>query len=180
VLLRKLGGFEGKARAHGVIPTAALLTCRWQLRTHAVTPAVTPAVSPVKTVTPVTRAGNKSTVLIAATNRPQDLDAALLSRFELSIAFPLPEPAARKGIFALYARHLDNSALDRLASISDGASGRDIRDVCEAAERRWAARRVRKESVAAGQPLPPIEEYAACMQQRSATHEAYAQRKWRA
>jgi len=129
-------------------------------------------------------------VLIAATNRPQDfssvtlphqdLDAALLSRFELSIAFPLPEPAARKGIFALYARHLDNSALDRLASISDGASGRDIRDVCEAAERRWAARRVRKESVAAGQPLPPIEEYAACMQQRSATHEAYAQRKWRA
>jgi len=108
-------------------------------------------------------------VLIAATNRPQDLDAALLSRFELSIAFPLPEPAARKGIFALYARHLDNSALDRLASISDGASGRDIRDVCEAAERRWAARRVRKESVAAGQPLPPIEEYAACMQQRSAT-----------
>ena len=43
--------------------------------------------------------GNKSTVLVAATNRPQDLDAALLSRFELSVRFPLPEPAARRGIF---------------------------------------------------------------------------------
>ena len=83
-------------------------------------------------------------------------------------------------VTALYARHLDAPSLERLVAQSEGASGRDIRDVCEAAERRWAARRVRKEKVAEMQPLPPAEEYSACMQQRAVTHDAYAQRRWRA
>ena len=38
---------------------------------------------------------NASTVLIAATNRPQDLDAALTSRFELAVRFPLPDQSTR-------------------------------------------------------------------------------------
>ena len=46
------------------------------------------------------------------------------------------------------------------AAASDGASGRDLRDVCEAAERKWAAKRVRQEGAAKGKALPPATEYA--------------------
>lgn len=105
-------------------------------------------------------------MLIAATNRPQDLDSALLSRFELSIPFPLPSAPERERIFAVYAQHLPADALRALADSADGASGRDIRDVCEAAERRWAARRVREESATRGVALPPVSEYADCLRQR--------------
>ena len=109
---------------------------------------------------------NTSTVLIAATNRPRDLDAALVSRFELAIKFPLPDDATRRAILALYAKHLSPSDQAALAAQSDGASGRDLRDVCEAAERKWAARRVRNEEVTREQPLPPAEEYATALRRR--------------
>ncbi len=42
-----------------------------------------------------------SQVLIAATNRPTDLDAALTSRFELAVKFPLPDEQTRKEILSL-------------------------------------------------------------------------------
>lgn len=54
----------------------------------------------------------------------------------------------------------------RLGEASDGASGRDLRDVCEAAERRWAARLVRKEAATEGHPLPPASEYVASLEER--------------
>ena len=75
---------------------------------------------------------------IGATNRTQDLDRALLSRFDTIIRFPLPNASERAGIFRRYARHLEPDALEPLARGSDGLSGRSIQDVCEYAERRWA------------------------------------------
>lgn len=75
---------------------------------------------------------------IGATNRSQDLDRALISRFDQTIHFPLPDGAERAAIFARYARHLANEDLIRLGSASGGLSGRTIQDVCEYAERRWA------------------------------------------
>ena len=109
---------------------------------------------------------NKSTVLIAATNRPQDLDPALISRFEVSVNFPKPDADTRQAIFALYAKHLSDDERVGLAAASSGASGRDLRDVCEAAERRWAARRVRKEAQTHGRTLPPAAEYEAALRER--------------
>lgn len=109
---------------------------------------------------------NASTVVIAATNRPQDLDAALLSRFELSINFPLPDAPTREAILRLYARHLPPNESANLAAAAEGASGRDLRDVCEAAERRWAARRVRSEAITRGQALPPAAEYRDALRAR--------------
>ena len=103
------------------------------------------------------------TVLIAATNRPQDLDAALTSRFEQCVRFPLPDVATREAIIGLYAKHLDGVERGRLAKESDGASGRDLRDVCEAAERKWAAKRVRAEVKG---KLPTIEEYERALRER--------------
>lgn len=111
---------------------------------------------------------NTSTVLIAATNRPQDLDAALTSRFELAVRFPLPDQSARSAILRLYAQHLLPAEREQLAAVADGASGRDLRDVCEAAERTWAARRVRGERATQGVPLPPATEYAEALEQRRA------------
>ena len=145
---------------------------------------------------------NASTVLIAATNRPQvsprcpsppishlpspsslsppglcptpriswqqDLDAALVSRFELTVHFPLPDQPTRRAILELYAKHLQDAERADLAAAAQGASGRDLRDVCEAAERRWAARRVRQESVAKARLLPPVDEYRAALRERLA------------
>ena len=51
------------------------------------------------------REENKN-VLICATNRKQDLDSALLSRFDVAIKFDLPTKEARKAIFSRYAKHL--------------------------------------------------------------------------
>ena len=66
----------------------------------------------------------------------------------------------------MYAKHLPPEERANLAAASRGASGRDLRDVCEAAERRWAARRVREEAVTKGKPLPPALEYRDALRQR--------------
>ena len=75
---------------------------------------------------------------IGATNRRQDLDRALISRFDQSIHFPLPDGAERAAIFGRYARHLGNEELLKLGGKTNGLSGRTIQDACEYAERRWA------------------------------------------
>lgn len=94
---------------------------------------------------------------IGATNRSEDLDRALLSRFDHIIEFPLPDPDERKAIFAYYAQHLDDGELSNLADISDGLSGRHIEDVCEYAERRRARELIRTGEEASP---PPMELYA--------------------
>ena len=75
---------------------------------------------------------------IGATNRAQDLDRALMSRFDQTISFPLPNTVERGAIFGRYARHLSNEELLQLGGASAGLSGRTIQDACEYAERRWA------------------------------------------
>jgi hypothetical protein len=95
---------------------------------------------------------------IGATNRTQDLDGALLSRFDTIIRFPLPNASERAGIFRRYARHLETGDLETLARGSEGLSGRSIQDICEYAERRRA-----RTIIAAGGDLqaspPPPELY---------------------
>ena len=78
--------------------------------------------------------------MIGATNRKQDLDPALVSRFSASIAFGLPDEACRRDIVRQYARHLRDAELQTLAQATPGLSGRDIRDLAECAERRWASK----------------------------------------
>lgn len=41
---------------------------------------------------------SKRSVVIGATNRKGDLDAALVSRFDTIVAFPLPDHACRCGL----------------------------------------------------------------------------------
>lgn len=100
---------------------------------------------------------SKRTIVIGATNRKQDVDPALLSRFDSSIKFDLPDVECRSLIIEQYAQHLTKSDVQKLVSETEGMSGRDLRDVCEQTERTWASKIVREE-VQGGQ-LPGVEEY---------------------
>lgn len=84
-------------------------------------------------------------LVVCATNRRTDLDPALQSRFSKVISFPVPDGPSRVAIFRRYARHLTDAQLHSLATEAVGFAGRDIKSVCEDAERRWAARMLRGE-----------------------------------
>jgi SpoVK/Ycf46/Vps4 family AAA+-type ATPase len=85
--------------------------------------------------------GKSNSILICATNRKEDLDAALLSRFDLMIKYNLPDFETRQEIFRRYAKHLNQkNSYDTLANISSGLSCRDLKEACEQAERICASR----------------------------------------
>ena len=79
---------------------------------------------------------------IAATNRPWDLDAAVLSRFEKKILIPLPDLTARRAILQI---HLEKRGfkvetdLTDLARASEGYSGREIERLCKEVTTRMVA-----------------------------------------
>ncbi|XP_062088274.1 uncharacterized protein LOC133794861 [Humulus lupulus] len=104
---------------------------------------------------------DKRVVVIAATNRKQDLDPALISRFDSLITFGLPDQQTRQEIAAQYAKHLTKSELDELAAVTEEMSGRDIREVCQQAERSWASKIIRGQAARDGEQglLPPLKEY---------------------
>lgn len=97
-----------------------------------------------------------NTITVGATNRKTDLDSALISRFDQTIYFPLPNEMERSAIFSNYAKHFSEDELKALSKISDGLSGRNIKDICEYAERRWARKLIIKKQEAS---VPPLDYY---------------------
>lgn len=88
--------------------------------------------------------GKPKTITLGATNRKQDLDPALLSRFDKSIYFPLPNLEERAEILGNYAVHLSlEDRLDISGHLED-LSGRNIKDYCDYTERRWASHLIEK------------------------------------
>jgi SpoVK/Ycf46/Vps4 family AAA+-type ATPase len=66
---------------------------------------------------------------IAATNRPWDLDPAVLSRFEKKILIPLPDAAAREAVLRILlerAGFATDVPYAELARLTDGYSGREL------------------------------------------------------
>ncbi len=102
---------------------------------------------------------------IGATNRAQDLDHALLSRFDHIISFPLPNAEERAAIFHGYAIHLTEQDCRTLGEAATAFSGRNIKDACERAERRWV-RRLIGQSATDLSP-PPVEVYAEAVRERA-------------
>ncbi|WP_170229360.1 ATP-binding protein [Polyangium fumosum] len=96
-------------------------------------------------------------VVIGATNRKDDLDPALLSRFNLFVHFPLPDAEERAAILAYYAKHLGPEELRSLAEKAEGRSGRELEDGCGVAERMWASQII---ATNASVTPPPVETYA--------------------
>lgn len=88
---------------------------------------------------------NSNVLVICATNRKKDLDPALISRTDMSIRFELPDEKTRSQIFGRYAKQLKQEELDKLGAKAIALSGRDISDLCQDAERRWASKYIRKE-----------------------------------
>lgn len=75
--------------------------------------------------------------VIGSTNKPWDLDWPFIRRFQKRIFVPLPDRRARQQMFKLYTKNLrqtSNVNLDRLARMSEGFSGSDIRDICQSAQ----------------------------------------------
>jgi len=78
---------------------------------------------------------NLHVYVIGATNKPWSLDWPFIRRFQKRILVPLPDYFARLQIFKLYTMHLKLAAgvdLHELARLSEGFSGSDLRDMCQA------------------------------------------------
>ncbi len=87
---------------------------------------------------------NESVIVLAATNRPDVLDPALLrpGRFDRHITVDRPNHKGRLAIFKVHVRDVplaDNVDLDRLASGTVGLTGADIRNLVNEAAL-WATR----------------------------------------
>ena len=75
--------------------------------------------------------------VIGATNKPWSLDHPFLRRFQKRIYVSLPSVEAREKLFTLYANQLKLDSkvrLHTLASIFDGYSASDIKDICQAVQ----------------------------------------------
>ena len=106
---------------------------------------------------------NNRAIMIGATNRKEDLDPALISRFDASVYFHLPNLEERIAIFGNYAQHLSTNELERIGQESEGVSGRNIKDICEQSERKWASKILRKEELV---EIPPLAEYLKSLKSR--------------
>ena len=72
---------------------------------------------------------------IGATNRKDDLDQALLSRFETIIEFPYPKKEDIINILAIYAKHLSSQEKELLTEKLLNQAPRFIQSVCKKSER---------------------------------------------
>jgi SpoVK/Ycf46/Vps4 family AAA+-type ATPase len=85
----------------------------------------------------VDKGRNLHVYVIGATNKPWDLDWAFIRRFQKRILVPLPDHHTRLMMLKLYTGNLQIAQdvdLHELARLSEGFSGSDIRDVCQAAQ----------------------------------------------
>ena len=77
---------------------------------------------------------DKPLLVLGATNRPWDIDNAMLSRFEKRVHVPIPDLKARVGIFKIHTEGVNSSLTDEdfveLAVRTEGYSGRDIANIC--------------------------------------------------
>ncbi|MEM3684872.1 MAG: ATP-binding protein [Conexivisphaerales archaeon] len=84
--------------------------------------------------------GHKRPVyVLAATNKPWQLDTPFLRRFEKRIYVALPDTSARRYMFEQYTKPLrldENVSLTELARLSENYSGSDIKDICQAVQLR--------------------------------------------
>ena len=91
----------------------------------------------------------KNVMVLAATNRPWDLDEAIRRRLEKRIYIPLPTAVGRKQLFDINLKGIelsDDLDFDKLIQITDGYSGADLANVC-----RDAAMMPLRKKIASGQ-----------------------------
>lgn len=75
-------------------------------------------------------------MVLAATNRPWDLDEAIRRRLEKRVYIPLPTHVGRKHLFSINLKGIDLNEdvdFDKLVAKTEGYSGADISNVCREA-----------------------------------------------
>lgn len=80
----------------------------------------------------------KNFITIGATNRKEDIDEALMSRFDTVIDFPLPAKDDIAALLGNWATHLGDDNRIKIAEKLQGLSPRTIKDICNRAERTQA------------------------------------------
>jgi len=91
--------------------------------------------------------GTRQVMVLAATNRPWDLDEALRRRLEKRIYIPLPEAEGRKQLFEINLREVKlgtDVAVQGLVDKTKGYSGADVTNVCREAAMMGLRRRMQK------------------------------------
>jgi transitional endoplasmic reticulum ATPase len=95
--------------------------------------------------------GREGVIVLAATNRPELIDTALLrpGRFDLVVELHLPDENERRAIFAVHLRDrpiAPEVTIEELARLTAGRSGADIEAICRRAAllalREWIAPRL--------------------------------------
>lgn len=72
-------------------------------------------------------------IVMGATNRPQDLDRAILRRMPATFHIPMPTQPQRKQILDLILNNepiSDDVTISRIANLTEGFSGSDLRELC--------------------------------------------------
>jgi ATP-dependent 26S proteasome regulatory subunit len=81
--------------------------------------------------------GQQGIFVLAATNRPDQLDPAVLrgGRLSRTIEIPAPGPAGRMGLLRLFTKKMPlfGVNLDAVVAATEGASGADLRALCQQA-----------------------------------------------
>ncbi len=78
----------------------------------------------------------KIVMVLAATNRPWDLDEALRRRFEKRVYIPLPNDKGREQLFNINLKNVklsEDFKVEALIKMTEGYSGSDIANVCREA-----------------------------------------------
>ena len=92
--------------------------------------------------------GREGVIVVAATNRPELIDTALLrpGRFDLVVELAYPNEIERRAIFAIHTKGkplAPEITMEELASLTEGRSGADIEAICRRAAllglREWIA-----------------------------------------
>jgi len=82
--------------------------------------------------------GDRRLIVMAATNRPDCLDPALLrpGRFDRLLFVPPPDRSSRQAIFEIHTRKTplhDTVDIEQLAALTEGYTGADIASICQQA-----------------------------------------------
>ena len=81
--------------------------------------------------------GQKGVVVIAATNKPQLMDAAIMrpGRFDKIFYIPPPDAKGREDMFRIHlGKFTEGINLPALAEVTPGFSGADIASICQSAK----------------------------------------------
>ena len=92
----------------------------------------------------------KNVMVLAATNRPQDLDEALRRRLEKRVYIPLPEGVGRRQLLEINMKDLEVEEgidWDRVVDRTEGYSGADVSNICREAAMMPLRRRLKASGI---------------------------------